>query len=141
VSNVADHARQVGPEAVESVDLVVSGSVAVTTDGARIGKGEGYSDLEYAVLAELGLVDDATPVVTTVHERQVVDGPDGAVEAATVPVDAHDVAMDYVVTPERTVETETPYDRPTGVDWDALSDDRLAAMPVLAGRAPTDRRQ
>ncbi|MBV0924955.1 5-formyltetrahydrofolate cyclo-ligase [Halomicroarcula limicola] len=135
VSNVADHAEQVGPEAVESVDLVVSGSVAVTEDGARIGKGEGFSDLEYAVLAELGLVTDATAVVTTVHELQVVGGPEGVVES-DVPVDAHDVPMDYVVTPERTVETGTPYDRPTGVDWGALSAERIAEMPVLAARAP-----
>jgi len=34
VSNVADHARQVGPEAVGGVDLVVSGSVTVSEDGA-----------------------------------------------------------------------------------------------------------
>ena len=115
---------------------MVSASVAVTEDGARIGKGEGYSDLEYAVLAELGLVDDATPVVTTVHERQVVDGPESAVDATSVPVDAHDVPMDYVVTADRTIETDTPYERPTGVDWDALGPERLAAMPVLAARAP-----
>jgi len=136
VSNVADHAKQVGPEAVGEVDLVVSGSVGVTTDGARIGKGEGYSDLEYAVLSELGLVDDSTPVLSTVHELQVLDGPESAVPDATVPVDAHDVPMDYVVTPDRTVETETPHDRPAGVDWDALDADRIADMPVLAARAP-----
>jgi 5-formyltetrahydrofolate cyclo-ligase len=137
VSNVADHARQVGPEAVGAVDLVVSGSVGVTEDGARIGKGEGYSDLEYAVLSELGLVDSATPTLTTVHELQVLDGPDSAVPGADVPVDAHDVSMDYVVTPARTVETETPYPRPEGVDWTALSDERVAEMPVLAERAPS----
>ena len=136
VSNVADHARQVGPEAVGEIDLVVSGSVGVTTDGARIGKGEGYSDLEYAVLSELGLVDAATPVLTTVHELQVLDGPDSAVPDVAVPVDAHDVPMDYVVTPERVIETETPHDRPAGVDWDALDAERIAEMPVLAARAP-----
>ena len=131
VSGVADHAEQVGPEAVDPVDLVLVGSVAVTTDGARVGKGEGYSDLEFAVLAELGLVDEETAVVTTVHERQVVDDP--------VPVDDHDVPLDIVVTPERVVETETPHDRSTGVDWDALSDERIEEIPVLAGRAPADR--
>ncbi|MBX0323815.1 5-formyltetrahydrofolate cyclo-ligase [Halomicroarcula sp. F13] len=138
VSNVVDHARQVGPEAVGEVDLVVSGSVAVTEDGARVGKGEGFSDLEYAVLHELGLVDEATPTLTTVHELQVVGGPSGAVTDAEVPVDAHDVPMEYVVTPERTVEAEAPYDRPAGVDWGALSPERLAEMPVLAARAPAD---
>jgi len=135
VSNVADHARQVGPEAVGSVDLVVSGSVAVTEDGARIGKGKGYSDLEYAVLRELGLVDETTPVVTTVHELQIVGGPEGVVDT-TVPVDDHDVPMDWVVTPERTVETATTHTTPAGVDWDALSTERIDEIPVLSARRP-----
>jgi len=125
VSGVDDHAEQVGPEAVESVDLVLVGSVAVTAEGARVGKGEGYSDLEFAVLSDLGLVDEAATVVTTVHERQVVD--------ETVPVDDHDVPLDVVVTPERTIHTDTPYDRPEGVDWAALSEERIAEIPVLEG--------
>ena len=123
VSKVADHAEQVGPDAVDRVDLVLVGSVAVTTDGARVGKGEGYSDLEFAVLTELGLVDDGTTVVTTVHEQQVVDDP--------VPVDDHDVPLDVVVTPERTIETETSHDRPAGIDWAALDEERVTEIPVL----------
>ena len=39
--------------ATGKVDLIVAGSVAVTRDGARAGKGEGYADLEYAFLREL----------------------------------------------------------------------------------------
>jgi len=123
VSHVEEYAEQVGPEAVETVDLVLSGSVAVTEDGARVGKGEGFSDLEFAVLSDLGLVGPETTVATTVHERQVV--------ADEVPVDAHDVPMDLVVTPERVIRTDTDYARPTTVDWAALADERIAEMPVL----------
>ncbi|WP_049947619.1 5-formyltetrahydrofolate cyclo-ligase [Candidatus Halobonum tyrrellensis] len=112
----------VGPDDVEPVDLVVSGSVAVTEAGARVGKGEGYSDLEFGVLREFGLVGDATTTATTVHERQVVD--------EAVPTAAHDVPMDLVVTPDRTVETGAD-GKPAGVDWDALDDERLAEIPVL----------
>jgi len=128
VSSVESHAEQVGPDAVDPVSLVLVGSVAVTESGARVGKGEGFSDLEFAVLAELGLVDEDTTVVTTVHERQVTD--------ESVPVDDHDVPLDVVVTPERTVRTGTPYERPTGVDWAALSGERVEEMPVLAARRP-----
>ncbi|MFW5953513.1 MAG: 5-formyltetrahydrofolate cyclo-ligase, partial [Candidatus Natronoplasma sp.] len=47
-SNVyGDH---VDPKHMEDIDLVVAGSVAVSEDGRRVGKGEGYSDLEYAIL-------------------------------------------------------------------------------------------
>ena len=126
ISHVEEYARQVGPDEVPTVDLVVSGSVAVTEDGARIGKGEGYSDLEYAILRELGLVDEATPTATTVHDLQVVDD--------DVSVDAHDVPMDLVVTPTRTVRTETEYERPSGIFWEELSDERIAEIPVLEAR-------
>jgi len=122
LSNVDDYAKQVGPDAVEHVDLVLSGSVAVSEDGARIGKGEGYSDLEYAILRDIGLVDDETTVATTVHELQVVDG---------LEPDPHDVPMDLVVTPERVIETETQYPRPEGVDWDALTDEKIGEIPIL----------
>ncbi|WP_135827223.1 5-formyltetrahydrofolate cyclo-ligase [Halorussus ruber] len=128
ISHVEEYARQVGPEEVAAIDLVVSGSVAVTSEGARVGKGEGYSDLEYAVLRELGLVGDETPVATTVHDAQVVE--------QAVEVEAHDVPMDLVVTPTETIRTQTAFERPAGVFWDELSDERIAEIPVLEARQP-----
>jgi 5-formyltetrahydrofolate cyclo-ligase len=125
VSKMDRYAEPVGPDAVPHVDLVVSGSVAVTESGARVGKGEGYSDLEFAVLRELGAVDGTTTVATTVHEMQVV-------EESTMDSPApHDVPMDVVVTPERVVRTDSGYDRPTGVRWDDLPEERVAEIPVL----------
>jgi 5-formyltetrahydrofolate cyclo-ligase len=132
LSHVDDYAQQVGPDALPDVDLVVSGSVAVTEGGTRIGKGEGYSDVEWAVLCELGRVDESTPVVTTVHERQVVS------EADAPDADGHDVPMTLVVTPERVVETGAT-GKPTGVDWD-LASDRLDEIPLLRRLAPDDVR-
>lgn len=128
LSHVDDYARQVGPDALPDVDLVVSGSVAVTESGRRIGKGEGYSDLEWAVLFELGRVDSSTPVVTTVHERQVVDEED-----APDP-EPHDVTIDLVVTPDRVVETGAT-GKPTGIDW-ALAAERMDEIPLLGRLAP-----
>ncbi len=127
VSGIGEYGRPVDPEAMPDVDLIVSGSVAVTADGVRIGKGEGYSDLEFALLCEFDAVDDDTTVATTVHERQVVE---------TAPTDAHDVPVDLVVTPERTVRTDGGEERPDGVDWAAMSDERRAEMPVLERLAP-----
>jgi len=123
LSHVDEYARQVAPDVVPPIDLVVSGSVAVTPAGARVGKGEGYSDLEYAVLREFGLVDAETPVATTVHERQVVDD--------DVAVDAHDVPLDLVVTPERTIRTDATGARPDGIDWSLLDAERIDEIPVL----------
>jgi 5-formyltetrahydrofolate cyclo-ligase len=123
VGGVADEGVAVGPDAVEPVEFVVSGSVAVTERGARVGKGEGYSDLEFAVLREFGLVDDGTTTATTVHERQVVD--------SEVPTAAHDVPIDLVVTPERALRTGADEGKPTGIVAAALDDDRAAEIPVL----------
>jgi 5-formyltetrahydrofolate cyclo-ligase len=115
--------EQVGPASMEPLDLIVSGGVAVTEEGARIGKGEGYSDLEFAILKGFDLVDEDTTVITTVHERQVVDD--------DVRPDAHDVPMDVIVTPERVIRTDTPFNRPEGIDWNVLPDKKIDAIPIL----------
>lgn len=44
------YASEPSLEDLPRVDLIVCGSVAVTEDGARVGKGGGYSELEYAIL-------------------------------------------------------------------------------------------
>ncbi|MBP1921546.1 5-formyltetrahydrofolate cyclo-ligase [Halorubrum alkaliphilum] len=140
VSGVSKHGVPVAPEAVPRIDLVVSGSVAVRTDGTRIGKGEGYSDLEWAVLRELDAVDDGTTVATTVHECQVVDSPESPIDDVDgLPgPDRHDVPMDLIVTPDRVVRPTGSAERPTGVDWDLLDEETLSEIPVLAERAPDE---
>lgn len=103
-----------------AVGLVVAGSAAVSRRGARAGKGEGYADMEYAILQELGLPH--VPVVTTVHPAQIV---------ADIEVDAHDLPLDFIVTPEETIVTDTPYPKPKGIAWELLDVADLQAMPVL----------
>jgi len=123
VGGSAEVGEQVGPEDVDPIDLIVSGSVAVTERGARVGKGEGYSDLEFAILREFGLVDDRTRTATTVHEIQVVDD--------EVPTSPHDVPIDVVVTPERALRTGPGNERPRGIDWDRLDEERADEIPIL----------
>lgn len=124
ISGSAEVGEQIGPEEMEPMDLIVSGSVAVDERGSRVGKGEGYSDLEFAILRECGLVDDATTTVTTVHEIQVVD-----VDIGTTP---RDVPIDRVVTPERSIRAKVTDDKPMGIEWNALSEDRIAEIPILS---------
>ncbi|WP_331235761.1 5-formyltetrahydrofolate cyclo-ligase [Natronorarus salvus] len=123
VSGVSKHAVPVGPEAVEPIELIIAGSVAVTEDGARIGKGEGYSDLEFAVLREFDLVDEETTVATTVHGMQVV--------SERVETDDHDVPMDLIATPERSLRP-APGSKPAGLLWNRLDEERIAEIPVLS---------
>jgi 5-formyltetrahydrofolate cyclo-ligase len=118
-------ARRVGPVQMRPVDMVVCGSVAVNRDGARLGKGAGYSDLEVALLAEAGLIGPATVIVTTVHPLQVVDEP--------IPEAGHDFSVDLIVTPSDVIRCGPPR-RPAGLDWDQLSASMIAAIPVLTAR-------
>ncbi|MGX1119665.1 5-formyltetrahydrofolate cyclo-ligase [Streptomyces ambofaciens] len=107
------------------MDLIVLGSVAVNRNGARIGKGAGYSDIEFALLTEAGLVTPETVVITTVHPLQVTDTP--------IPTTEHDVGVDLIVTPDETITCPNPH-RPTGVDWSALTTEKIAAIPALMAR-------
>src|SRR5262245_40028639 len=66
-------ARTVSFDEMHPVDLVVAGSVAVGEDGARLGKGGGFSDLEFALALAAGLIGPRTIVATTVHDVQVQD--------------------------------------------------------------------
>ncbi len=111
------------PRELGRIDLVVAGSVAVNRRGARVGKGGGYSDLEWALARQLGAVDERTPLLTTVHELQVID--------TDIPMTPHDVPVDLVVTPDRTIRTRHKRRKPTGIRWDELSDEQIAATPPL----------
>jgi 5-formyltetrahydrofolate cyclo-ligase len=99
------------------LDAIVCGSVAVT----RCGKGEGYSDLEFAILRELG--HPPVPVATTVHDLQVV---------ASVPRDPTDQPLSVIATPTRVILIKRPSAAPTGIDWTRLSVEDLEEMPILA---------
>jgi 5-formyltetrahydrofolate cyclo-ligase len=124
------NAQAVDVAELDPVDLVVTGCVAVDETGARLGKGGGFSDLELALAAEAGLVDEHTVVVTTVHERQLL-------RSGAVPTTVHDIHVDLVVTPERVVECPRPRQwRLRSVRWDELTPDKIAAIPLLGRLAP-----
>ena len=115
--------RLEGLEALGPVDLIVEGSVAVDVYGGRLGKGEGYGELEYAVLAELGLAGEETPIATTVHDIQVFE--------RRLPQDPWDVPLDIIATPTRLLRVERRPPRPPGVLWDLLPARKLEEIPIL----------
>jgi 5-formyltetrahydrofolate cyclo-ligase len=102
---------------------VVCGSVAVNRQGARIGKGGGFSDLEVAFLVEAGVIRPDTVLATTVHALQVVDEP--------IPETIHDFRVDLIVTPDEVIWCAEPH-RPPGVLWEHLDQDKIAEVPALA---------
>lgn len=107
-------------DALPRFDAIVAGSVAVTRDGRRCGKGAGYSDLEFAILRELGHA--AVPVATTVHPLQIVDG---------FPADGTDLPLSAIVTPDEAIVVADPHPAPAGIEWSQLTAADLDDMPVL----------
>ena len=118
------HGEWVTFEEMQPIDLVVVGCVAVSRQGGRTGKGAGFADLELAMLREAGLVHPATPIVTTVHRLQMVEGD-------RLPMQRHDWPLDWIVTPETAITTHTTWPRPTGLDWATLQPDQLRQIPAL----------
>jgi 5-formyltetrahydrofolate cyclo-ligase len=119
--------RRVGLEDMKPIDLIVCGSVAVDRRGGRIGKGGGYSDLEFAVATTAGKVGPGTAIITTVHPLQIIAG--------ELPMHRHDIPLDVIVTPAEIIRCRRQ-PRPTGVYWDWLPEEKVAAIPVLQRMAP-----
>jgi 5-formyltetrahydrofolate cyclo-ligase len=110
------------------LDLIVCGSVAVNRCGERVGKGGGYSDLEFGLLRAAGAVGSATPVVTTVHLLQIVD--------ERIEMLPHDIPLDWIVTPDHAYRCSRRHAKPAGVYWDYLTEEKVAAIPVLRRLRP-----
>ena len=118
--------------ALGSVDLLVTGATAVSTDGVHVGGGQAYLDLEWGLLAELGVVEEATPVVAIVHPCQLI-------EQGLAP-GPFDLTVDVIATPHEIIRTHRVHPRPAGIGWDSLSIDlqtRVAYLADLADRGRT----
>lgn len=128
IKGAAAFGRPVSLDEVREIDLIVCGSVAVNRRGARVGKGGGYSDLEFALLTEESKIGPATPIVTSVHPLQLVD--------EELPMTAHDIPLTAIVTPRELIEIEPFFERPKGIDWKILPEEKIDAMPAIKSRKP-----
>jgi len=113
----------VHPKQIREIDLIVAGSVAVNKRGSRIGKGGGYSDLEYAIGLEFGFVKEEVTILTTVHPLQIVD--------EDLPETEHDFRIDFIVTPAEIISTLREGGRPRGIIRDHLTEQKISEIPIL----------
>lgn len=138
-----------------NVDLVVVGSTAVCPEtGARVGKGEGFAELEWGILTQQKNLDPSKVlVVTTCHDCQVFDGgieepwkslmaeqnqqttsestDDSGNATPFGNLTPHDVPVDIIVTPTRIIRVSNRLPKPSGVMWDLLSPQKLSQIRVL----------
>lgn len=114
--------RALSLDELPEIDLIVCGSVAVDRVGRRVGKGGGYSELEYGILREVGAVDGETAIATTVHDLQIVD---------EIPLDPWDFTVDIIATPRRLLRVAGQRHRPGGILWELVSEEMMGEMPIL----------
>jgi len=117
------HGLVVAEEELPEIDLVLGGSVAVNLRGARIGKGGGFSDIEYGLLIEAGKIDDHSVVATTVHPIQIL--------RENLMVTDHDLPVDLIATSRAVIEVDRDYERPRGILWDHLQPPQIHEIPIL----------
>lgn len=118
------HGRAVHPNSMPEIDMIVTGAVGVDPDGRRLGKGGGYSDLEFAVLLEFDRIEPMVPIWSSVHPVQEL-------ESGRIPRDPHDITLSGYTRPDGVRTVQKPLERPTGLDPDRLTEDQRASIPVL----------
>ena len=123
IKGALKHGKVIDLDQVPELDLVLTGSVAVNLKGARLGKGGGFSDLEYGLMVEMGKIDRATLVATTVHPIQIL--------RENLLMTAHDIPVNLVATPRAVIEVDGAYRRPRGILWDHLQPPQIHEIPVL----------
>ncbi|XP_069105574.1 methenyltetrahydrofolate synthase domain-containing protein-like isoform X2 [Argopecten irradians] len=121
---VREHSEPIGLDDKIKVDLIIIGSVAVSKEGFRIGKGEGFGDLEYAMMKSMGAIDDSTIVISTVHDCQVLDIP----ESLMTP---HDVQVNYIVTPMEIIKCDCKRAQPKGIIWSYITPKKMRQVAIL----------
>ena len=124
IEGAMEYGRKVNFQDMKPFDIAVVGCVGVTRNGGRTGKGGGFADLELGIFRDMGLVNQDTPIVTTVHALQVV-------EDNRVIMVSHDTPLDWIITPDEAIVTHTVIPQPGGVDWDAVQPDQFENVPFL----------
>lgn len=125
VQDIQKFRKEIGLDSGLKLDIVVVGSVVVSRDGYRIGRGNGFADLDIGLLIELGAITSQTVIATIVHDVQVVE---------SLPFNLfqkYDTPVDIIVTPSEVIRVAKRLPRPNGVFWELLSERRLKILPVL----------
>ena len=81
-----------GAESLKEADLIIIPALAASIDGTRLGQGGGWYD------RALMHRSPDTPVVAAIFDDEVA-------EAGIIPAEPHDVPVDAIVTPTRTITT------------------------------------
>ena len=79
-----------GAESLKEADLIVVPALAASADGTRLGQGGGWYD------RALTHRSSDVPIVAVIFDDEVL-------ESGIIPAEPHDVPIDAIVTPTRTI--------------------------------------
>jgi 5-formyltetrahydrofolate cyclo-ligase len=79
------------------------------------------------MLRMFGKVSTSTPIVTTIHEVQLVE---------QLPFEPFDVPVDIIVMPDRVIRTQTRQPKPERIYWDLLPEQKIDEIPLLRELKP-----
>ena len=82
-----------GAESLTEADLIIIPALAASVDGTRLGQGGGWYD------RALTHRFPGVPVVAVIFDDEVLD-------PGEIPTEAHDVPIDAIITPTRTITTD-----------------------------------
>jgi 5-formyltetrahydrofolate cyclo-ligase len=125
LTGASEHGTPVHPDSMPPVDAIVTGVVGVDPSGKRLGKGGGYSDLEFAILLEFGLIDRSIPILSTLHPTQELD-------EGRIPAEPQDISLSGYCLPDRSVSIDQTLARPDGLEPARLTAEQRNSIPILS---------
>ncbi|MHA1712991.1 MAG: 5-formyltetrahydrofolate cyclo-ligase [Candidatus Ranarchaeia archaeon] len=105
------------------IDLLVTGASGVSVNGVRYGKGHGYFDLEWAMMYEIGVVTETTPVIAMVHDCQILE--------QYLPASPFDTIIDIIVSPTKVIRVPRGSSKPKRIYWEKLEPGMKEKIPPL----------
>ena len=112
------------------IDLCVTGGLAFNPQGVIVWEGHGLLEVQWALLYDMKVLTEQTPVVAVAHQCQVVDESDYGLERITAEKPG-EMQCDFVVMPERTIEVQGAVKPTTGVAFDKMDPQALDNIPPL----------
>ncbi len=105
-----------------SIEIAVTGALAVDRSGNRLGDGHGFFDLAIAMLAETGALAEKYLCAAIVRQEQIVDTP--------LPCSPWDIPLDVLAHPEGTIFINKEPVQPR-VHWQQLETRRIRKASPL----------
>ncbi|MFZ5764298.1 MAG: 5-formyltetrahydrofolate cyclo-ligase [Thermodesulfobacteriota bacterium] len=106
-----------------SLSLLITDALAIDTGGSRLGDGQGFFDLSYAIFAAHGTLADRPTVMVLALPEQIVTEP--------LPCACWDVPVDFIITGDTVLPIAAAPPPPRRIYWEALPSRKIRKISPL----------